>query len=69
MDQKQVSQTLSSHQIIFTIIADLNGTMTGFYDCHLNYSAAALYSRGNPSSLAASIVGIVILLVTVAYVW
>ena len=42
---------------------------SGFYDCRLNYSSLAVYGQSNPSSLAASIVGIVILLVTVAYVW
>ena len=39
------------------------------YDCQLEYSTFAIYGRSNPSSLAASIVGIVILFVTVAYIW
>ena len=47
----------------------VNGTVIGFYDCRLNYSSVAVFSESNPSSLAASIVGIVILLITVAYVW
>lgn len=41
---------------------------TAFYDCPLsNRSTFAVYSQSNPSSLAASIVGIIILLITVAY--
>lgn len=49
------------------------GTNNGTYDCQLNYSAFAIYGsnnpsgRNNPSSLAASIVGIAILFITVAY--
>lgn len=50
------------------IIVIRNNTDT-FYDCRLSYSSLAVFDRSNPSSLAASIVGIVLLFVTVAYIW
>lgn len=51
------------------------GTNTSFYDCRLEYSAFSIYGSGNPdgrsnpSSLAASIVGIAVLFLTVSYMW
>ena len=50
-------------------VPSLNDTSIQFYDCRRNYSAFAVYGHNNASSLAASIVGIVVLFITVTYIW
>ena len=60
-----ISIPLSCH--CASTVPRTNGTE--FYDCQLNYGATAVFSSNTPSSLASSIVGIVVLFFTVAYVW
>lgn len=50
-------------------VSDTNGTIIRSYDCQLGNSSLAVFSQGNGSALAASIVGIVVLFLTVAYMW
>lgn len=55
--------------LIIIVIRNNTSLDDTFYDCRLSYSSLAVFDRSNPSSLAASIVGIVLLFVTVAYIW
>jgi len=50
-------------------VSDTNGTIIRSYDCQLGNSSLAVFSQGNGSALAASIVGIIVLFLTVAYMW
>ncbi len=40
-----------------------------FYDCRLNYSPLSVYGNFTSTSLVASIVSIILLFITVAYMW
>ena len=41
----------------------------GHYDCRVKNSESAVFNSDNGSALASSIIGIIVVLVTVGYTW